>query len=154
MTRLAPAAAVAALALLAATPAAAHEVRHEVQRGRAIAVRATYADGEPLAYCEAEVYAPADGKIPWQKGRTDREGWVAFVPGRPGTWRVRVVDSTGHGLVAEVGVDAADRAAAPAAEAPGARRALAPVLRPLLAVAVIGAVFAALSWRARRRAGR
>ncbi len=154
MTRATPAAAVAALALLAAAPAAAHEVRHEVQRGRAIAVRATYADGEPLAYCEAEVYAPADGKIPWQKGRTDRKGWVAFVPDGPGTWRVRVVDTTGHGVVAEVVVDATDPAAAPAAEARGAPRVLALALRPLLAVAVIGAVFAALSWRARRRAGR
>jgi hypothetical protein len=44
--------AVAVAALAAAAPAAAHEVRHEIVRGRAVAVRAVYADGEPLAYAE------------------------------------------------------------------------------------------------------
>lgn len=153
MSRGAPAAALAALLLVAAAPAAAHEVLHEVERGRAVAVRAYYAGGEPLAYCEAEVYAPADARIPWQKGRTDRKGWVAFVPDAPGTWRVRVADATGHGLVAEVAVDAAGSAAA-GAEASAAPRTLAFVLRPLLALAVIGAFFGALYWRSRRRAGR
>lgn len=146
--------AVVAAALLVAVPAAAHEVLHEVQRGRAVAVRAYFGDGEPLAYCEAEVFSPADARLPWQKGRTDRQGWVAFVPDVAGTWRVRVVDTTGHGLVAEVEVDHATLAGAAAAAQGGTPGALAFVLRPLVAVAGIAALFALIGWRARRRAAR
>ncbi len=146
--------ALAAALLLAAAPAAAHEVLHEVQRGRAVAVRAYYADGEPFAYCEAEVFSPADARIAWQKGRTDRKGFVAFVPDVAGTWRVRVADTTGHGLVVEVAVDAATLAGAAAAAQGGGPATIAFVLRPLLAVALIAAVFGLLWWRSQRRAAR
>jgi nickel transport protein len=147
-------AALAAALLVVAAPAAGHEVLHEVQRGHAIAVRAYYADGEPFAYCEAEVFSPADAKIPWQKGRTDRKGWLAFVPDVAGTWRVRLADATGHGLVAEVAVDPGTLAGAAAAGQGDAPGTVGFVLRPLVAVAVIAGLFALLYWRARRRAAR
>ena len=146
--------ALAAALLLAAAPAAAHEVLHEVLRGRAVAVRVSYGDGEPFAYGEAEVFSPADPKIPWQKGRTDRKGFVAFVPDVTGTWRVRVADASGHGLVVEVSVDAATLAGAAAAGQGGEPATIAFVLRPLLAVGLIAACFGFLWWRSRRRAAR
>lgn len=139
-------AAAAGLVLLFAAPALAHEVLHEVQRGKAIAVRAYFADGEALAYAAYEVHSPADPRIPWQKGRTDRAGWLAFVPDVPGKWRVKVIDDTGHGL--DVQVDA--EAAAPPA-AGGAPSSAAFLLRPLVGLAAIGAVFAALFFTYRRR---
>ncbi len=145
-------AATLAALLLAAAPAAAHEVLHEVQRGRAVAVRAYYADGEPFAYCEAEVFSPADPRIPWQKGRTDRRGFVAFVPDVAGAWRVRVADTTGHGLVVDVAVDGATLAGGAAGGQGGAPASIAFALRPLLGVALIAAVFGLLWWRSRRRA--
>ena len=52
------------------------------------------------------MFSPADPATPFWKGRTDRNGWVAFVPDAPGRWRVRVVDATGHGIVATVDVPA------------------------------------------------
>jgi nickel transport protein len=134
---------------LAAAPqaAAAHQTLHEVQRGRAVAVRAWFADGEPLAYVAFEVYAPADGAVPWQTGRTDRAGWLAFVPDAPGPWRVRVLEESGHGL--DLKVDAA----APTAAAPsGPATATAYLLRLVAGLLVIGAIFAALAL-ARRRKG-
>jgi nickel transport protein len=137
---------VAVLALVLAAPARAHETLHEVARGKAVAVRAYFADGEVLAYAAYEVYAPADPKIPYQKGRTDRSGWLAFVPDAPGAWRVKVIDDTGHGL--DLLVDAAGAAAPAAGPASGA----AFVLRPLVGIAVIGAIFGAL-WLAYRRKG-
>jgi nickel transport protein len=141
----------AALVALAAVPAAAHETLHEVQRGKAIAVKGYFADGEVLAYAAYEVYSPADPRIPHQKGRTDRSGWVAFVPDVPGKWRVRVIDGTGHGL--DVEVDAEAPRGAPAGESPsaGATSPVAFVLRPLLGLAVIGIVFAALVLVHRRK---
>jgi len=137
-----PAALAAALAL--AGPARGHEVLHEVQRGRAVAVRARFADGQPMAGAAWEVYAPADDRTPWLTGRTDPQGWLAFVPAGPGRWRVRVVEATGHGLDLAV-EEPAPGAAAPA---PGARPPF--LLRSALGVGAVAAVFAAL-WLFQRR---
>jgi len=138
------------LLALAARPAGAHETLHEVARGKAIAVKAYFSDGEVLAYTAYEVYSPADPKIPHQKGRTDRGGWLAFVPDAPGRWRVKVIDETGHGL--DLQVDAGSQAGAPAATATGGTpSSLAFVLRPLIGLAAIGVVFAALYLAYRRK---
>jgi len=142
--------ALAALLLLAAAPAAAHETLHEIARGKAIAVKAWFADGEPLAYTAYEVYSPADPKTPWQKGRTDRSGWLAFVPDLPGGWRIRVIDETGHGL--DLQVEASATGQVPAAGG-GEVTSAAYLLRPLLGLAAIGVVFAAM-FLAYRKKGR
>lgn len=140
----------AALALALAVPALAHETLHEIARDRAIAVKASLVDGEVLAYTPYEVYSPADSKIPYQKGRTDRSGWLAFVPDVPGRWRVRVIEDTGHGLDLEVDAGAPTAPAGQTSAAPASGAAF--VLRPLLGLLVIGAVFAAL-YAAYRRKG-
>jgi nickel transport protein len=137
------------VALSLAMPVRAHEVLHEVKRDRAVAVRAWFPDGESLAYVQAEVFSPADPAIPHWKGRTDRNGWLAFVPDVPGPWRVRIVDSTGHGLEATVDVPAPGAAAG---AIPSGVASAAFVLRPLLGVALIAAIFGFLYLRGRRRA--
>ena len=149
------AALLAAVALLALSSAArAHEVLHEVQRGRAVAVHAWFPDGESLAYVQAEVFSPADGKIPFWKGRTDRNGWLAFVPDVPGNWRVRIIDSTGHGLDTTVEVPTPGTPGSPPGPAARAERSgvasLAFALRPVLGVALIAAIFGLLFLRGRR----
>jgi nickel transport protein len=131
--------------------ARAHEVLHEVNRGRAVAVRAWVPDGESLAYAQAEVFSPADASVPYWKGRTDRNGWLAFVPDVPGPWRVRIVGSTGHGLDTRVEVAAPGANGAAADAAPSGGAALALVLRPVVGVALIAAIFGFLYLRARRR---
>lgn len=142
----------AAVAALAPTSALGHEVLHEVERSRSVAVKVSFADGEALAYTPYEVYSPADPRIPHQKGRTDRSGWVAFMPDAPGQWRVKVVDATGHGLDLEVaaaaasGADPPPRAAAPLSPAAFA-------LRPLAALAAFAAIFGGL-YALYRRQGR
>jgi nickel transport protein len=141
-------AAAAVLGLALAAPAAAHETLHELRRGAAVAVKAYYVDGELLAYAPYEVYSPADPKVPWQKGRTDRGGWLAFVPEVPGKWRVRVIDDTGHGLDLAVDADAGSPAK-PRATGGEAVSGAAFVLRPIAGLLVIGGVFAVLfrTWR-------
>jgi nickel transport protein len=125
--------------------AQAHEVLHSIERGKAVAVKAYFADGEVLAYTEYQVFSPADAKIPFQKGRTDRAGYLAFVPDSPGKWRVVVTDATGHGLNVEV--EAAGTA--PAAGTPMAAWAFA--ARPVVGALVIAALFAVLVLVYRRR---
>ncbi len=139
-------------ALLLPSAAASHEVLHDVERGRAVAVRAYFADGETLAYCAYEVFSPADPAIPHQKGRTDRVGWLAFVPDVPGRWRVKIVDPSGHGLDVGIEVGASDLAARSSA-GPLAAGAVAFVLRPLMGIAAIIAVFVVLFVFYRRREG-
>lgn len=143
---------IALAAILVASPALGHEVLHEVQHGRAVAVRAWFPDGESLAYVPAEVFSPADAKIPHWKGRTDRNGWLAFVPDVPGNWRVRIVDATGHGLDTTVEVAAPGGTRAPADAGRSGIASFAFVLRPVVGVAVIGALFGFLYLRGRRRA--
>ncbi len=147
----------AALALaggLSPLRAGAHEILQEVQRGRAVALRAFFPDGEPLAHVQAEVYSPADPRIPHWKGRTDRNGWLAFVPDIAGTWRVHVVDTTGHGLdtqvevaIPEIPAGAGAGRGAPSSGVAG----VAFALRPAVGVALIAAVFGALYLYRRRR---
>jgi nickel transport protein len=140
--------AVLLVGLAVALPAAAHETLYEIRRGQAIALKASFADGEVLAYTPFEVYSPADPKLPWLKGRTDRAGWLAFLPDVPGKWRVKVIESTGHGLDLEIdaGALAGEAGSAPASGSLGF------VLRPLLGLAVIALVFTALVL-ARRKQG-
>jgi nickel transport protein len=136
-----------ALAFCCAAPAFAHEVLHSVERGRAIAVKAYFADGEPLAYTEYVVFSPKDPKIPYQKGRTDRVGYLAFVPDSPGNWHVKVSTTDGHGVELDVPAEAADKKAAGA----GGIASWAFVVRPLVGVALIAGLFVALGRLYRRR---
>ncbi len=141
---------VTVLAVLLGCPAFAHEILHSVERGRAVAVKAFFADGEPLAYTEYVVFSPADRKIPYQKGRTDRSGYLAFVPDVPGPWHVRVTGADGHGLEADVTVDTAGPGSAATAPAAGIAT-WAFVVRPLIGVFVIAGLFVLLAFVYRRR---
>jgi len=132
-----------------AGPARAHETLHEIVRSNAISVRVFESDGAVLADVAWEAWSPADPRNPWQRGRTDRKGWLAFVPDAPGRWRVRVIEETGHGLELFVEAGAAVTAPAPAAASPSPGAAF--VLRPLAGLAAIGGVFAALFLLYRRR---
>jgi nickel transport protein len=131
---------VAALALLA-LPAAgrAHEILHEVERGRAIAIRVYEADGELVANAPFQIFSPDGGATAWASGRTDRNGWLSFVPDAPGTWHVKVVGDDGHGVDARVEVTAS---AATPRGTPVSGTAF--ILRPLIGVAAIAALFAGL----------
>ena len=137
--------------LFAAAPARAHEVLHAVERGKAVAIKAYFADGEALAYTEYQVFSPADSKIPHQKGRTDRAGYLAFVPDTPGRWHVRMVDATGHGLELDVAAEAPGQAPARPAAASAGPATWAFVLRPLVGVVLIAAIFAVLIVLYRRK---
>ena len=138
------------VALFLALPAIAHEVSAEVARDRAVAVRASGHHGGGLAGAEAEVFSPADPATPFWKGRTDRDGWVAFVPNAPGRWRVRVFDTTGHGIVTDVDVPAPGAPNAGPANPPGPS-ATATLARPLVGVAIVAAIFGFLYLRGRSR---
>ena len=97
------------LLLLCSTPAArAHTIHYDVQQ-KAMAVHIYYSERDPAAYSRYELYGPGD-KEPHQTGRTDKNGFLGFVPDRPGTWRLQVWGESSHGfhgLTTEIQVDQA-----------------------------------------------
>lgn len=144
----------ALLLLCAPRKAAAHELLHEVERGKAIAVKASFSDGEVLAHATAEIYSPADLTLAHQTGRTDKNGWVAFVPDVPGKWRIKIIDAPGHGLDFAVDVDGLQASLARPGSSAGAVPSAAFVLRPLVGLVAIGAIFGMLFyfWRKKESA--
>lgn len=83
----------------------AHGTGYEVFEG-GTCVRALYDDGSPMAFCDANVFAPGEDEEAYQAGTTDRNGCLAFVPDTNGTWRVVVDDGMGHSVRAPVDVKA------------------------------------------------
>jgi len=128
-----------ALALaLAAAPAGAHEVVHQIQRQQAVSVTLEYSDGEPFSYETYELYANHD-KTPVQTGRTDAHGRVVFLPDQQeGTMRLRAFSADGHGVDLRFPVPAA----APEGQAGGAADAGAGLGRPAKLLAGLAAILA------------
>jgi nickel transport protein len=86
----------------------AHTVNYNVQQKSVAAVKVFYTADDPASYAEFEVYGPEGGDLPHQTGRTDRNGFVAFVPDRQGIWKVKVLGESAHGyhgVTVEVKVD-------------------------------------------------
>lgn len=92
----------------------AHSLVHTAQTGDALVVELRYGDGSPFSYEAAEVFRPGE-TVPFLAGRTDANGRLAFVPDRPGEWRVRAFSEDGHGGDFRVSAGAGD---GPAASAP------------------------------------
>lgn len=99
----------AVLALAQPGLAAAHGAGHTVVdrvAGNALAVEFALPGGEPLADAQVLVFAPGADAKAWLQSRTDRLGRVAFLPDRPGTWRLELADDRGHAATAAVEVTA------------------------------------------------
>lgn len=78
------------------SPAIAHSVHYQVEN-RGISVRVFYAQDDPASYSQYEVFGPGD-KISHQKGRTDKNGFVSFLPDRKGKWITKVYGEAEHGM--------------------------------------------------------
>jgi nickel transport protein len=92
--------------LLAGPMVQAHTVNYQVEQ-KGVAVRVFYAAEDPASYSEFEIYGPGD-KLPHQTGRTDKNGFVCFIPDRQGIWKVKVLGESSHGfhgVTVEVKVD-------------------------------------------------
>jgi len=87
---------VCAAAMLTASPLLAHSIHYDVQQ-KAMAVRVYYSEKDAASYSKYELYGPGD-KEPHQIGRTDKNGFVGFVPDRPGAWKLQVWGESSHGF--------------------------------------------------------
>lgn len=134
---------VCALAALAA-PALGHDLQYSVTGGQAVVVRLFYVDNKPFSFESYSITREGDA-LPWQTGRTDRQGRIAFLPDRAATWRIKAVSEDGHGADFSLATDAAARIAdsdKPAYERYG---------RIVAGIALILGLFGALTLFARRK---
>jgi nickel transport protein len=84
------------LLLLMISGAEAHTVHYQVEN-KGISVRVFYAEDDPASYSSYEIFGPED-RIPHQKGRTDKNGFVSFLPDRQGKWVIKVYGESEHGM--------------------------------------------------------
>lgn len=93
---------------LGETDSHGHSVNYQVEQ-KGIAVRAFYSAKDPASYSQYEIYGPGDREdLPHQTGRTDKNGFLSFVPDRAGTWKIKLLGESSHGyhgFTAEVKVD-------------------------------------------------
>jgi len=82
--------------LLMYSGAEAHSVHYQVEN-KGISVRVFYAEDDPASYSAYEIFGPGD-KITHQKGRSDRNGFVSFLPDRKGKWIIKVFGESEHGM--------------------------------------------------------
>ncbi len=83
------------------TPVSAHGAVIEATQ-TAVAIKATFDNGEPMAAAQVLIYSPSDPKTPWAEGQTDEKGYFVFAPAdqsasqNAGQWEV-TVRKAGHG---------------------------------------------------------
>jgi nickel transport protein len=94
------------LLLLAARPVLAHDLQHTVTSGQAVVIKLFYVDNTPFAFEGYEIYHDGE-KLPYQVGRADSRGRIAFLPDKAATWRVKVFSEDGHGLDFKLDTNAA-----------------------------------------------
>jgi nickel transport protein len=92
--------------LASAWPALAHDLQYTVVSGQAIVIKLFYADDTPFTFEAYEIYRDGE-KLPYQVGRSDSQGRIAFLPDRAADWRVKAFSEDGHGLDFKLGTDAA-----------------------------------------------
>jgi antitoxin component YwqK of YwqJK toxin-antitoxin module len=81
-----------------------HGVLGKISSGEGLMVEAEYDDGEPMSYASIEIF-DSEEKIPFQSGRTDRNGRFLFYPDKMGDWKVVVNDGMGHRLALKTNTD-------------------------------------------------
>ena len=86
----------AIIALLLAPLLLAHDIELAVRlTAPSVVTRAAYAGRDPVSFAEVAVHKP-DSESEYQTGRTDLNGYFAFVPDGPGLWQIIVDDELGH----------------------------------------------------------
>lgn len=74
-----------------------HGVMGTVNEIKAYCITAMYDDGEPMSYAKVDIISPGT-TVPFQSGRTDRNGNFVINTDTHGTWNVVVGDGMGHRL--------------------------------------------------------
>jgi nickel transport protein len=132
------------LMLICAAQVQAHDLQYSVGGGQAVVIRLFYVDNSPFTFEGYEIYREGE-KLPYQVGRTDSQGRIAFLPDRAATWHIKAISEDGHGLDFKLDTDAA--AALSGTEKPFFER----YARIAVGIAVILGLFGFLSLYVKRK---
>nr|MBC8360533.1 hypothetical protein [Candidatus Desulfatibia profunda] len=122
----------------------AHGVQGSVENG-GLVVSARYDTGEAMSYAKVSISAPGT-KLPFQSGRTDRNGRFCFFPDTAGEWIVAVDDEIGHRLDVDIPVDEALKLKTDQA-AGRSKRSLAKYEKTLIGIGIISGLSGLFFWR-------
>jgi nickel transport protein len=76
----------------------AHSVAaQQLDNSSTVSVRFVYEAGDPMSYAAVEIFSPRESNIPFQTGRTDKNGTFSFIPDAEGMWLVSADDGDDHG---------------------------------------------------------
>ncbi len=73
-----------------------HSIHYDVQQ-KGVSVKIFYAENNPASYSEYELFGPGDQE-PHQIGRTDKNGFLSFLPDRAGPWKIKAWGESSHGF--------------------------------------------------------
>jgi hypothetical protein len=93
-----------ALSLLGAGTLSAHGVTWDYSAKESCGLRFSYDDDTAMKFSEVKVFGPDDPEKLSQVGRTNEEGYFAFVPSVDGKWVVTSDDNNGHLAKAELDI--------------------------------------------------
>jgi nickel transport protein len=85
-----------------------HDLQYSVSDAQAVVLKLFYIDNKPFAFEGYEIYRAGE-KLPYQVGRSDAQGRIAFLPDRAGNWHVKAFSEDGHGLDFTLATDSAAR---------------------------------------------
>ncbi|OYY92520.1 MAG: hypothetical protein B7Y41_15665 [Hydrogenophilales bacterium 28-61-23] len=92
--------------LISASGSLAHDLQYSVDSGQAVVIRMFYLNNTPFTFEGYEIYREGE-KLPYQVGRSDSQGRIAFLPDRAAEWRIKAISEDGHGLDFTIRTDAA-----------------------------------------------
>lgn len=134
------------MSLLALTKNAwPHGVLGKISRQKGILVEAEYDDGEPMSYSGTEIF-DSEGKLPFQSGRTDRNGRFLFYPDKAGNWKVIVNDGMGHRLALKIHIDKLLSLGKTADQQTAKMSNFSRYEKALMGISIIFGIFGILSW--------
>ena len=86
----------------------AHGLQYSAGQGEAVVLRLFHTDDSGFAFESYEIYRDGESR-PYQSGRTDGQGRIAFLPDAAASWRLLAFSDDGHGLDIRFTTDAAAR---------------------------------------------
>lgn len=99
---------IACLLAFLACPVLAHDLQYQTESSQAVVVKLFYTDNKSFSFESYEIFHEGE-KLPYQVGRTDSLGRVAFLPDQAGKWRIKAFSDDGHGVDFTLETDATAR---------------------------------------------
>jgi hypothetical protein len=109
---------VAVMVLFISSGLSAHGVTWDYSKKKSYGLEFSYDDDTPMKYVEIKVFGPDDKEKLSQTGRTDQNGYFAFIPSADGLWVVTANDNNGHLAQADLTIKSDVNSGVPQAGAP------------------------------------